>query len=72
MKTIFRIGQHDTVIACLFNSNYKVIATIYDSGFTTIGQVKSALLIKVNDYDKKGSYNYSIVNKNKGTYWTNR
>lgn len=73
MKTPFRISQNDTVKAMIFNSNDKLVGQIYDSGFTTIDQVKSALKQKLNDYDKSSKrYTYSITNEDKNTYWSNR
>lgn len=72
MKTKFRISANDTVKAQIFNSDDKLIASLYDSGFTTISQIKSSLLGKVNDYNKRGKFTYSIVNEDKETYWSNR
>lgn len=72
MKTNFRISINDTVKAHIFNSEGKLVGQLYDSGFTTIEQVKNALKQKLNDYNKKGSFTYSISNEDKQTYWSNR
>ena len=70
-KQVFRIGQNDTIKAHL-TKNGKLIATVYDSGFTSIRQVKDALNRKVSDYDKgKGDLYYSILNEDKQTHWSN-
>lgn len=73
MKTPFRISQNDTVKAMIFNSDDKLLASVYDSGFTTIEQVKNTLKQKLNDYNKSSKkFTYSITNEDKQTYWSNR
>lgn len=71
MKTKFRVSANDTIKAMIFSNN-KLVSQLYDSGFTTINQVKTTLKNKLNDYNKKGSFTYSILNETKDTYWSNR
>lgn len=73
MKTPFRISHNDTVTGYIYNKDGKLLAQCYDSGFTTIGQVKDRLKSKLNDYVKNNKgYTYSITNEDKQTYWSNR
>lgn len=59
----FRIKQNDTIHATVCNNeNGKLLASIYDSGFTTIGQVESALLRKI-PYTSAKKLDFTIVNK---------
>jgi len=47
--TRFRIKNSDTVYATVSNKETgKLLASTYNSGFTTIGQVESALLRKIS------------------------
>lgn len=66
----FRIAQNDTITANLYSPSGKLLTTIYDSGYTRISQVESALLRKCCN-PPRGT-NFSIKNEDKGTYWTNR
>lgn len=65
----FRISKHDMVKAHIFNKDGKLLTTLYDSGFTTIDQIKTTLRGKVNGYNKTS---ISISNEDKQTYWSNR
>lgn len=49
----FRISYKDTVRAYLYNSKGQMIATLYDSGYTTIKQVETALIKKVPYFSGK-------------------
>lgn len=69
MATRFRISSNDTVTAQLFNKNGKLLTQIYDSGFTRISQVKSALLTKCCNPPRETKF--SILNEDKQTYWSN-
>ena len=65
MKTRFRISENDTIKATL-TKNGKIVASLYDSSFTTINQVIECLNRKVNDCEKgKGDFYYSILNVDK-------
>lgn len=63
----FRLAYNDTVRAYLYNSKGQIIATLYDSGYTTIKQVETALLKKVPYYSGK-RIDVSTANDTKGTY----
>ena len=68
MKTRVRIREKDTVKAYLTKGG-KLIASLYDSGFTTVSQVIATLDNKVSDYNKgKGELYYSILNEDKGEH----
>ena len=59
----FRIKENDTISASAFNSESgKLLASLYDSGFTTIGQVESALLRKI-PYTIAKKIDITIINK---------
>lgn len=65
--TNFRIKNNDTVYATVCNAESgKLLASIYDSGFTTIGQVESALLRKI-PYTSAKKLDITIVNKDEQT-----
>lgn len=70
MKTIFRISQNDTIKAYLYSESGKLLTTIYDSGYTRIHQVYTALLQKCCNPPRNTKL--SITNEDKQTYWTNR
>ena len=64
----FRIKSRDTIkaTACCSVSR-KLLSSVYDSGFTTIESVKSALMRKIPYYN--GSViDVSIVNTDEETY----
>lgn len=63
----FRIAYNDTIRAYIYNSRGKLLATLYDSGFTTIKQVENALINKVPYFSGK-RLEVSILNEGKGTY----
>lgn len=64
---MFRIKESDTVRANALNIEGKVLATIYDSNFTTIKQVESALLRKIPHFVGK-KLDISIFNIDKDIY----
>ena len=66
----FRMSMNDTVKAKLFNKEGRLLAQIYDSGFTRIAQVEQALLSKC--CNPPSETKVSISNEDKQTYWTNR
>ena len=66
----FRIAESDTITASLYNASGRLLTTIYDSGYTTIKQVESALLRKCCHPPKNTQF--SIKNEDKDTYWSNR
>lgn len=63
----FRIAYNDTIRAYIYNSRGKLLATLYDSGFTTIKQVETALINKVPYFSGK-RLEVSILNEDKGTH----
>lgn len=63
----FRIAYNDTIRAYIYNSRGKLLATLYDSGFTTIKQVETALINKVPYFSGK-RLEVSILNEDKGAY----
>lgn len=63
----FRIAYNDTIKANIYNSRGKLLATLYDSGFTTIKQVEATLINKVPYFSGK-RLEVSILNEGKGTY----
>lgn len=69
-NSIFRIASQDTVKAYVYSMDGRLLAQVYDSGFTAIDQVKNALNRKVIGLPRK--VEYTICNEDKGTYWTNR
>jgi len=67
MKTRFRIKANDTIKAsCNNKETGKFLSSIYDSGFTTIGQVESALLRKISFTSAK-YIDICIVNQDEQT-----
>jgi hypothetical protein len=66
----FRITSETTIKATLFNSDGKLIAQLYDSGYTRIDQVKSALLSKCCYLPKNVSFGIHDVDNDR--YWSNR
>lgn len=70
----FRIKQNDTINASVFNSESgKMLASLYDSGFTTIRQIESALLRKI-PYTSAKKIDFSIVNRSeeKSKFYTKK
>lgn len=67
MKRPFRIKESDTVRANVLNMECKVLATVYDSGFTTKKQIECALLRKIPHFGGK-KVEISIFNIDKDTY----
>ncbi len=63
----FRIRENDTVSATACNTEGKLKSSLFDSGFTTIEQVKNALLRKLPLYGGKKLI-ISITNLDKETY----
>lgn len=70
MATRFRITESTTIKASLYNSEGKLLTTIYDSGYTRLSQVESALLSKCCNPPRETSF--SILNEDQNTYWSNR
>lgn len=71
MKTRFRIKVGDTIKAQLFTANGNtLLTTIYDSGYSRISQVYSALLQKCSNPPKGAKYSVYVEDNN--TYWSNR
>lgn len=70
MATTFRMSANDTVKAKLFNKHGRLLAQVYDSGYTRIAQVEQALLSKCCNPPRETKV--SITNEDKQTYWTNR
>lgn len=67
MKTRFRIKENDTIKAsCSNKETGKFLSSVYDSGFTTISQVESALIRKVPHTSAKNIDIY-IVNQSEQT-----
>ena len=63
----FRIKENDTVRATATNEEArKLLASLYDSGFTTIEQIKDTLLRKI-PYTNARKLNICIVNENEQT-----
>ena len=63
MATRFRIKNNDTVYATVCNKESgKLLASTYNSGFTTIGQVESVLLRKI-PYTSAKKLEFTITNK---------
>ena len=67
MKRPFRIKESDTVRANVLNMEGKVLATVYDSGFTTKKQVESTLLRKIPHFSGQ-KVEIGIFNIDKDTY----
>lgn len=65
----FRIKKEDTVSAQAVSERGKLLAPLYDSGFTTIAQVESALLRKIPYYGGK-KLEIRILNNDEQTYKT--
>ena len=58
----FRVKNNDTVKAsCSNKETGKFLSSIYDSGFTTIGQIESALMRKI-PYTSAKNIDICIVN----------
>lgn len=64
MKTRFRISKDDTIKATI-SCNYVLLNSIYDSQFTTIGEVISRLISKVPYFQSK-YVEINIYNETKG------
>jgi hypothetical protein len=72
MKTRFRISKNDTVKATL-SGNGKLIATLYDSNFTTISEVYGTLCRKVPYFSgQKVECHITIPEKEKSIYFTKK
>lgn len=62
-QTRFRIKANDNIKAVMFDDKTgKLLITVYDSGFTTIGEVVSKLISKVT-YINSGKVYISIYNQ---------
>jgi len=67
MKIKFRIKENDTIYATVSNKESgKLLASLYDSGFTTIGQVESSLLRKI-PYTSAKKLDFTVTNKDEQT-----
>lgn len=64
MKTRFRISANDTIKATMSSAEGKLLSTVYDSQFTTIGEVVSVLIARV-PYTPTKSVSISIYNETK-------
>jgi hypothetical protein len=63
----FRIKANDTIKAsCSNKETGKFLSSIYDSGFTTIGQVENALMRKIQ-YTNAKHIDICIVNQDEQT-----
>lgn len=63
----FRIKANDTIKAfCNNKETGKFLSSIYDSGFTTIGQVENALMSKI-PYTNAKHIDICIVNQDEQT-----
>ena len=60
--------RRDTIKAYVSDSEGKLLASVYDSGFTTIGQVKRALISKI-PYSSSKTLKFQITNQDKETTW---
>ena len=67
MKRPFRIKESDTIKANALNKEGKVIASLYDSGFTTKKQVENTLLQNIPHFSGR-KIEISIFNIDKDTY----
>ena len=67
MKTRFRIKKDDTIQAYAKNVNGKLLSSLYDSGFTTIEQVRIAILRKIS-YFSGNKIDISITNETEQTW----
>lgn len=71
MAQINRIGEKDTIRAYSYDKNDKLIATVYDSGFSSIKEVVRRLSKKGSGWLKK-IYTVNIINEDRGgSYWYN-
>lgn len=71
MAQINRIGKKDTIRAYSYDKNDKLIATVYDSGFSSIKEVVRRLSEKGSGWLKKIS-TVNIINEDRGdSYWYN-
>ncbi len=62
-----RIYEKDTVKAMSFDKDGRLVCSLYDSGFRSVGGVISALLDKGSGWARKIS-NVSILNEDRGWY----
>lgn len=67
MKTRFRVKQNDTVKAYASNTEGKLLASLYDSGFTRKSQIDNRLINKIPHYSGK-KIQISISNEDTNTY----
>lgn len=65
-KQRFRISENDTIKATLTSKDRNVFALVYDSGFTSIGQVISVLVSRV-PYTPAKAVDIIIYNQDKQT-----
>lgn len=71
MAQINRIGEKDTIRAYSYDKNDKLIATVYDSGFSSVKEVVRRLSEKGSGWLKK-IYTVNIINEDRGgSYWYN-
>lgn len=64
----FRVNKNDAVRAKLVDKDGKLIVSLYDSGFTSIEEVRIALLRKAVNPPKGTKIN--IFNIDADTYWS--
>ena len=63
MRTRFKISKNDTIKAFV-HANNKLLASVYDSGFTTINEVVNRLISKI-PYTNSKKLEISIHNNDK-------
>lgn len=67
----FRMTRRETIKAYVSTADGKLLASVYDSGFTTIGQVKRALISKI-PYTSSKSLVFQITNQDRETTWNSK
>lgn len=71
MKTKrFKLSKNDDIKATLFNKDGKLLSSVYDSGFSSLSQIKSALLSKIPNPPRE-TY-FSVVCYESDKFWSNR
>lgn len=66
----FRLSAKRAIKATLVNEEGKLLTSIYDSGFSALWQVESALLSKCTNPPRK-TY-FCVYDEETDTYWSNR
>lgn len=68
MRTINRISENDTIKAYAYDKSRKLVATVYDSGFSTVGQVIGELQRKCSGLNHVAGIQIHNLDK----VWSNR